>query len=176
MSFVGWLLVIAVSGLFSAGHLWAAEQADNATLPPPPPLLVSGTIISPSARMALIATLDGQGKPVGERRVHEGEAIDGYRVATIQQEQVIFERDGQTFSIRVGNDRQPAPTIGVVVPYERKREISGRFVPAPDNIEEWKTQADSISERLRRSPAFQKGLEDLDRRLGPMSEPRQANP
>src|SRR5574337_565896 len=40
-----------------------------------------------------------------------------------------------------------SPYHRVVVPYERKREISGRFVPAPNNIEEWKTQADSISER-----------------------------
>jgi hypothetical protein len=76
-----------------------------------------------------------------------------------------FKRDGEPVLIRVGTDRQPALTIDVAVPYQRKSEISGRFVAPPDDLEGLKKQAHAISERLRQSPAFQKGLEGLDRRL-----------
>jgi type II secretory pathway component PulC len=165
MSFSVWLLAIALSGLFSAGHAWAGYRSNNGSSPPPPHLLVSGTIISPSARIALVVTLDGQGRRTDERRVHEGETVDGYRVARIRDDQVVFERDGKPFLIRVGNNRQPALTIDVAVPYQQKSEISGRFVPPPDDLETLKKQAHAISERLRQSPAFQKGLEGLDRRL-----------
>jgi len=172
----GLLLVVGVSA-------WAGEEGRKGNTPeaavPPhaPPLLVAGTLISPPTRIALIVILDEQGKATGERKLHEGEDVNGYRIARIHQDMVYFERDGRTFPIRVGNNRQPVPTtINVVTPYERKKDKPANLVPPPDDIEDIKKQTETFVERLRESPEFQKGLEEMRRRLRERSEAPRASP
>ena len=153
----------------------AAAWAEEA--PQAPPFLVSGTVISPPSKLATVVILDEQGKAMGELMLHEGEAVNGYRIAKIQQDTVFFERDGQTFPIRVGNDRQPIPTaIHVVTPYERKKEKPAHFIPPPDNIGDIRKQTETLMERLKENPEFQKGLEEVTRRVRKRSEPPKASP
>ena len=166
----------ALLGLLSLGGVaWAGGEGD-ARHSLAPPFLVSGTIISPPARIAVIVILDEQGKPVDERKIHEGDTVKGYRVATIDVDRVVFERDGQASPIRVKNEQQGARVIAPVSPYERKRERPVNVVPPPDNIEDVKKQTETFLQQLRESPEFQKGIEQVKRRLRERSEPPKANP
>jgi hypothetical protein len=176
---------VALSGLLllAGGSAWAGEEGHKGNSPEAavpthaPPLLVAGTLISPPTRIALIVTLDEQGKATGERKLHEGEDVNGYRIAKIRQDMVYFEKDGRTFPIRVGNNRQPVPTtINIVTPYERKKEKPTNFIPPPDDIEDLKKQTETFMERLKGSPEFQKGLEEMRRRLRERSEAPRASP
>ena len=176
---------VALSGLLLLAGVsaWAGEEGDKGNSPAAavhthaPPLLVTGTVISPPTKIALIVILDEQGKALSEIKLHEGEAVEGYRITKIQQDTVFFERDGQTFPIRVGNNRRPVPTtIEVVTPYERKKEKPANFIPPPDDIEDVKKQTETFMERLKENPEFQKGLEDMRRRLRERSEAPTASP
>jgi len=176
VALLGLLLLAGVSA-------WAGEEGNKGDSPAAampthaPPLLVAGTVISPPTRIALIVILDEQGKATSERKVHEGEDVNGYRIAKIHQDMVYFERDGRTFPIRVGNNRQPIPTtINVVTPYERKKDKPANFIPPPDDIEDVKKQTETFMERLKESPEFQKGLEEMRRRLRERSEAPKASP
>lgn len=128
-----------------------------------PPFLVVGTVLSPQTKVVAITILDEQGKSMRDVKLHEGESVEGYRVAKIQMDQVLFERDGQTFPIRVGNDRQPAPRTAPAVPYERKKEVRAEFVSPPDNLDEVRKQTEELIQRLKANPEFQKGLDQLRR-------------
>jgi type II secretory pathway component PulC len=172
----GLLLLVGVSA-------WAGEEGPIGNSPAAavpthvPPLLVAGTLISPPTRIALIVILDEQGKATGERKLHEGEDVNGYRIAKIHQDMVYFERDGRTFPIRVGNNRQTIPTtIDVVTRFERTKEKPANFVPPPDDIEDIKKQTETFMERLKESPEFQKGLEEMRRRLRERSEGPKTSP
>jgi hypothetical protein len=75
---------------------------------------------------------------------------------------VILDEQGKA----TGNNRQPIPTtIKVVTPYEQKKEKPANFIPPPDDIEDIKKQTETFVERLKESPEFQKGLEEMSRRL-----------
>src|SRR6185436_470858 len=135
--------VSAFSGLLllACVNAWAGEEGHDGNSPAAavpthvPPLLVSGTLISPPTRIAVIVILDEQGQATGERKLHEGEEVNGYRIAKIHQDMVYFERDGRTFPIRVGNLPQSSPTtINIVTPYERKKDKPANFIPPPDDI------------------------------------------
>ena len=172
----GLLLLVGVSA-------WAGEEEHKGDSPEAavsthvPSLLVAGTLISPPTRIALIVILDEQGKATGERKLHEGEDVNGYRIAKIHQDMVYFERDGRTFRIRVGNNRLPIPTtISIVTPYEGKKEKPANFIPPPDDIEDVKKQTEAFVERLKESPEFQKGLEEMRRRLPERSEAPKTSP
>ena len=176
---------VALSGLLLlvGVHASASEEGHEGNRPAAavpshaPPLLVTGTVIAPPTKIALIVILDEQGKATAERTLHEGEDVNGYRIAKIQRDIVYFERDGRTFSIRVGNNRQPIPTtINIVTPYQRKKEKPATFVPPPDDIEDVKRQTETFMERLKESPEFQKGLEEMRRRLRERSETPNAGP
>src|SRR2546428_11202944 len=92
----GLLLLV---GLLVGVSAWAGEEGHEGDAPAAagpsqaPPLLVTGTVISPPTKIALIVILDEQGKATAERKLHEGEAVNGYRIAKIQQDTVYFERD-----------------------------------------------------------------------------------
>jgi type II secretory pathway component PulC len=180
---VAWAVALSGLLLLVGVSAWAGEEGPSANLPSAavpthtPPLLVAGTLISPPTRIALIVILDEQGKAMGERKLHEGEDVNGYRIAKIHRDMVYFERDGRTFPIRVGNNRHPGPTtINVVTPYERKTEKPATFIPPPDDIEDVKKQTETFMERLKERPEFQKGLEEMRRRLRERSEAPKANP
>jgi type II secretory pathway component PulC len=175
---------VALSGLLLlvGVRAWAGEEGHTGNSPVTavpthaPPLLVTGTLISPPTKVALIVILDEQGKATRELKLHEGEDVNGYRITTIRQDTVYFERDGRTFPIRVGNNRQPIPTtINIVTPYERKKEKPANFVPPPGDIEDIKKQTETFMERLKESAEFQKGLEEMRRRLRERSEAPQGS-
>jgi hypothetical protein len=151
--------------LVLGGGAWAGEEGDARTSPGAPPFLVSGTIVSPPTRIALIVILDEQGKAVSEVKVHQGETLKGYRVVKIDPEEVLFERDGQPSLIRVRNQQQPVPVIAPVTPYGRKKERPVNVVPPPDDIEAVKKQTEMFMQQLRESSEFQKGMEEVKRRL-----------
>ncbi len=180
---VAWAVAFSGPLLLVGVHAWAAEEGHEGPRPAAvaprhaPLLLVTGTVIAPPTKIALIVTLDDQGKATGERKLHEGEDINGYRIAKIQQDTVYFERDGQTFPIRVGNNRSPLPTaIEIVTPYQRQKDKPANFVPPPENIEDVKRQTETFMERLKESPEFQKGLDEMRRRLRERSETPKAGP
>ena len=150
------LQAIALSSLLLTGGTCAGEKDDAGVALQHPPFLISGTVIAPATKIALIVILDEQGRALQALRLHEGETVNGYQVAQIREEHVLFERDGHTFLVRVGNDRQGRAT-DVVVPVARKREIAGEFVPPPNNIEEIKKQTDLVIERLKGNPGVPKG-------------------
>jgi len=82
----------------------AREGPDRAALPP---FHLAGTVVAPPAKMALIV----QGDEAGGQWIEEGETIHGYRVVSIEERQVTFERDGQTVVVilgRPGGAFQPA--------------------------------------------------------------------
>lgn len=161
--------------LLSFGGAWGGEDGDvpNSTTPP---FLVSGTIISPPSSIALVVILNEQGQALGELRLHEGEAVNGYRIAKIHMDQVIFERNGQGFPVRVGNAHLPTPTIVPVVPYERRKERPATFGAPPDNIEDIRRQTETFMRRLGDNPEFQKGLEEVKRRFQERLDTPKANP
>jgi type II secretory pathway component PulC len=162
--------------LVLGGGAWAGEEGDARNSPGAPPFLVSGTIVSPPTRIALIVILDEQGKAVGEVKVHEGDTVKGYRVVKIDPERVLFERDGQPSPIRVGNAHHPVPVNAPVTPYERRKERPVNVVPPPDNIEDVKKQTETFMQQLRDSSEFQKGIAEVKRRLRERSAPPNANP
>jgi type II secretory pathway component PulC len=165
---------ISIAGLIllAAVTAWADEDQEGSlanegeparVVVQPPPFLVVGTVLSPETKVVALTILDDQGNSTRAVKLHEGDSVEGYRVAKIQMDQVLFERDGQTFSIRVGNDRQPAPRIAPAIPYQRRKEVRGEFVSPPDNIEEVRRQTDEFIQRLKGNPEFQKGLDQLRR-------------
>jgi type II secretory pathway component PulC len=172
----GLLLLVCVSA-------WAGEEGHKGNSPAAavpthvPPLLVTGTLISPPTKIALIVILDEQGQATGELKRHEGEDVNGYRIVKIREDMVYFEKDGRTFPIRVGNNRQPIPTtINIVTPYVRKKDKPANVIPPPGDIEDVRKQTEAFMERLKDSPEFQKGLEEMRRRLRERSEAPKASP
>jgi type II secretory pathway component PulC len=170
------LAVLLAELLVIGGGAWAGEDMDEQHSPSPP-FRVSGTVISLPTKIALVVVLDAQGKSTSEFKLHEGDTVEGYRIANIHHDQVFFERNGQTFQIRVGHERHAAPPqIAPVIPYQRKKERPATFVDPPDNIEEVRKQTETFMQQLKEHPEFQKGLEELKRRGGQRLEDPQATP
>jgi hypothetical protein len=135
-----------------------------------PSLRVSGTLTSPLERRALIVGVDEQGKQISSVVAKEGDTVLGYLVTRINRDQVSFERGGQTFIVAVGNDRSgdpmpSSPRMVPDVPYQRKKELTADFVPAPENLDEVKTATDAFFDRLRANPEFQQTIEKLRGRV-----------
>jgi len=161
----GAVLGVAAAGvLVATGEIRAGEGDEPGASARRLPFLVSGTIIAPSTRIALIVVLDEHGAAVQECRSHEGDTINGFQIARIAEEHVVFQRGGQTFTLRVGN-QSPGGADGETRSAGGRPEIAGGLVPPPDNIEEIKKDTEALVERLKGNPLFQQGLEQLDRRF-----------
>jgi hypothetical protein len=91
-----------------------------------------------------------------------------YRVVSIHSDRVVFARDGHTFFVRVGTERQVAPTLGAAPQYARKRAAPLTVVAPPANIDEIRQQIGALVERLKANPEFQKGLDERLRRVREM--------
>ena len=94
----------------------------------------------------------------------EGAVVAEYRVVSIHPGRVVFERDGLTFFVRVGAERQDAPAQGAPPPHARKRTAPPAVVAQPANLEEIKRQSRAFIERLKANPQFRNGLEETVRR------------
>ncbi len=156
-------------------HAVAAEASTTTEPPQTEPqilssLRVSGTVTSPVEKRALIVSVDEQGKQISTVVAKEGDTVLGYLVTRINRDQVSFERGGQTLIIAVGSDRLPdprpsSPRIVPDVPYQRKKELTVEFVPAPENLEELKKGTDVFFDRLRANPEFRQAIEGLRGRV-----------
>ncbi len=132
---------------------------------PPPPFFIKGTVLSPESRLAHVAVLDDAQREKQSYQVREGETLEGYRLARIDNHRVYFERDGVVFLLPVGGSlaaaEPPVPADAQrLVP---QKERTGEFVPPPANIEEIRRETDSFVERLRQNPEFRKTLEQKTR-------------
>jgi type II secretory pathway component PulC len=177
-------IALAVLMLLAGVTAWAEEDKESSLAKngeagrvavQAPPFLVVGTVLSPDTKVVAITILD-EGKSMRDVKLHEGESVEGYRVAKIEMDQVLFERDGQTFPIRVGNDRQPAPRTAPAIPYERKKPVRAEFVAPPDNIDEIRKQTDEFVQRLKENPEFQKGMDQLRRAVRERLGTSETNP
>jgi hypothetical protein len=83
---------------------------------------------------------------------------------SIHPGRVVFERDGRTFFVRVGAERQDAPALGAPPPYARKHPAPPAVVAPPANLEEIRRQSRAFIERLKANPQFHTGLEETVRR------------
>jgi type II secretory pathway component PulC len=128
---------------------------------PPPPFYIKGTVLSPDSRLAHVAVLDDAQNEKQSYQVREGETLEGYRLARVENHRVYFERDGVVFLLLVGGSKpetEPPPPADAqrLVP---QKERTGEFVPPPANIEEIRRETDSFVERLRQNPELQKSRE-----------------
>jgi len=158
---MGLALVLLTTG--AAGAVEERAATEIAAVP----FRVSGTLISPPTRIALVVLLDEQGKATGEVKLHEGDIFEGYRLVSIEAHEVVFEQRGRTVSVKVGNDLPAAPTSAVVpvIPHERTKPRPGTIIPPPDNIEEIRRQTETFLEQLRQNAEFQKGLDAVKERF-----------
>ncbi len=90
-----------------------------------PPFWVAGVVITESRRSAVLVVLDETRRDVGVVTLREAESYGGYRLATIEADRVLFERDGTVFPVVVGR------------PYAGPRGTSDAaprafFIPGPD--------------------------------------------
>lgn len=177
---VVWVIGLAMLGLATGVGYWAGLRstpqpppalAVRSTPPeqraavPPPPFFIKGTVISPESRLAHVAVLDDGQREKQSYQVREGEMLEGYRLARIDNHRVYFERDGVVFLLPVGASK---PATEPPVPADARRlvpqkERTGEFVPPPANIEEIRRETDSFVERLRQNPEFRKTLEQKQR-------------
>ncbi len=145
---------------------------------PPPPFLVKGTVLSPSSRLAHVAVLDDARRERQVHQVREGETLEGYRLAQIENHRIYFERQGVVFFLPVGGSKSAAepPMPADAQRLVPRKERTAEFVPPPANIGEIRQDLDSFVERLRQDPEFRKRLEQkkrerLERQQAPDTNP-----
>lgn len=179
---VVWAIGLATLALAAGGGYWAGLNSSSQPSPaavvratppeqraavPPPPFFIKGTVLSPDSRLAHVAVLDDAQRERQVHQVREGETLEGYRLARIDNHRVYFERDGVVFLLPVGGSK---PTTEPPMPADAQRlvpqkERTGEFVPPPANIEEIRRETDSFVEQLRQNPEFRKALEQKQREL-----------
>ena len=64
-----------------------------------------------------------EGKAGSQMLASEGAVVATYRVVSIHADRVVFEREGHTFFVRVGAERQDALTPTPTTPYVRKGRL-----------------------------------------------------
>jgi hypothetical protein len=144
----------------------AAEtsQRVDAERPADLPFAVAGTMTAPPTKLAVISMIGPEGRAGAQVLAGEGAVVAEYRVVSIHPGRVVFERDGLTFSVRVGAERQDAPAQGAPPPYARTRTAPVTVVAPPANLEEIKRQSRAFIEQLKANPQFHNGLEETVRR------------
>lgn len=179
--------VLALLVLAMAVPVWSADPSPSVAQKEPgrvtlPPFQVAGTVIAPSAKMALIV----QGDEAGGQWVEEGDTIHGYRVIRISERTVTFERDGQTVVVILGRaagrlqlaapdkpGETPPPILfipagggpALVPDLPAKRRGDGPPVspsPSPARVENVQGEkADVPLESLVQDPQFRENLEHV---------------
>ena len=104
-----------------------------------------------------------EGKAGAQMLASEGAVVAAYRVVSIHADRVVFEREGHTFFVRVGTERQDPLTP--TTPYVRKGTASLRVVAPPANIEEIRQHTGAFLDLLKANPEFRKRLDESLRRL-----------
>ena len=137
----------------------------NAESPAGLPFAVAGTMTAPPANVAVISMIGREGKAGSQMLVSEGAVVATYRVVRIHADRVVFEREGHTFFVRIGAERQDALTPTPTTPYVRKGSAPMRVVAPPANIEEIRQQTGAFVERLKANPEFQKRVDTMLRRV-----------
>src|SRR5712691_13163317 len=101
------------------------SSAMDAATAAPPPFWVAGVVITQAQRSAVLVVLDEAGRDVGVITLRQAESYGGYRVATIESDRVLFEREGTMFPVVVGR-----PYAGPrAAPDSAPRAF---FIPGPD--------------------------------------------
>jgi type II secretory pathway component PulC len=161
--------------LLACAGAWASDDDEhkvtgnspevNAESPAGLPFVVAGTMTAPPTKFAVISMIGSEGKAGAQMLASEGAVVAAYRVVSIHPDRVVFERDGHTFFVRVGTERQDALTPTPTTPYVRKRTAPLRVVAPPANIEEIRQQTFALLERLKANPEFQNGVDAMLRRV-----------
>jgi hypothetical protein len=143
-------------------HTVAAKSSDlNAERPADLPFVVAGTMTAPPTKLAVISLIGADGKAGAQVLASEGAVVAAYRVVGIDADRVVIERDGKTFVVRVGTERQEVPPQ--TVPGRQRPAL--KVVAPPANIEEVRRRTDALVDALRASPEFQKRLDESWRRV-----------
>jgi type II secretory pathway component PulC len=129
------------------------------------PFSVAGTLTAPPTKFAVISMTSSGGQAGPQMLASEGEVVAEYRLISIHSDRVVFERDGHAFFVRVGTERQNAPTPAPTTSYVRKRTAPLTVVAPPENLEEIRQQIGTFVDLLKANPEFQKGLDDRMRRV-----------
>ena len=161
--------------LLACAGAWASDNDEhkvtenapevNAESPAGLPFAVAGTMTAPPTKFAVISMIGREGKPGAQVLAGEGAVVAAYRVISIHPDRVVFAREGHTFFVRVGTERQDALTPTPTTPYVRKRTAPLRVVAPPANIEEIRQQTGAFVDLLKANPEFQKSLDERLRRL-----------
>ena len=161
--------------LLACAGAWASENDEhkvaesspetNAESPAGLPFVVAGTMTAPPTRLAVISMNGPAGKAGAQVLATEGAVVAAYRVVSIHPDRVVFERDGHTFFVPVGTERQDALTPAPTTPYVRTRTAPLRVVAPPANIEEIRQQTAAFVERLKANPEFQRRVDAMLRRV-----------
>ena len=163
------LLLLAHTGAWASdSNVHAVTESSseaNAESPSGLPFTVAGTMTAPPTKFAVISMIGREGKAGSQMLASEGAVVATYRVASIHADRVVFEREGHTFFVRVGAERQDALTPTPTTPYVRKGSAPMRVVAPPANIEEIRQQTGAFVERLEANPEFQKRVDAMLRRV-----------
>ena len=162
-------LLLACAGAWASDsdeHKLMENQPEaNAESPAGLPFVVAGTMTAPPTKFAVISMIGSEGKAGAQMLASEGAVVAAYRVVSIHPDRVVFERDGHTFFVRVGTERQDEVTPTPTTPYVRKRTAPLRVVAPPANIEEIRQQTMALVERLKANPEFQNRVDAMLRRV-----------
>ena len=129
------------------------------------PFAVTGTMTAPPTKLAVISMIGSAGQAGVQMLASEGAVVAAYRVVSIHPDRVVFERDGHTFAVGVGTERQDALTSSPASRSGRNGSAPLKVVAPPANIEEIRQQTSAFIERLKANPEFQKGLAERLRRV-----------
>ena len=123
---------------------------------------------APPTKLAVLSMTGSAGQTGDQMFASEGTVVAEYRVVSIHSDRVVFERDGHTFFVRVGTERQVAPAPGAAPQHARKRAGPLTVVAPPANMEEIRQQTGALVEQLKANPEFRKGLDERLRRVREM--------
>ena len=150
-----------------------SSQRVDAESPADLPFTVTGTMTAPPTKLAVISLIGPEGRAGAQLLAGEGAVVAEYRVVSIDPGRVVFERDGLTFFVRVGAERQDAPAQGAPAPHARKRPAPRTVVAPPANLEEIRQQSRAFIERLKATPQLQNGSAETVRRVRERGAPSQ---
>jgi hypothetical protein len=140
------------------------SQRVDAESPADLPFAVAGTMTAPPTKLAVISMIGPEGRAGAQMLAGEGAVVAEYRVVSIHPDRVVFERDGLTFFVRVGAERQDASAQVALPLHARKRTAPPAVAAPPSNLEEIRRQSRAFIERLKANPQFRNGLEETVRR------------
>jgi type II secretory pathway component PulC len=127
---VAWLVVLGTAATVHAqSALPQPPSSTPASAPgvqsPAPPFWVAGVVLTAARRSASVVVLDDARRDVGLVTVREGENYGGYRLASVQSDRVLFERDGTVIAVPVGRPSESRAAPSPARP-------SFFFIPGPD--------------------------------------------